>query len=279
MSVLINEGAAAEDHILRRLAEAAAGVDIAADGAGTLLGQERLQVGMLADHLVAGREVQDDVGPCQRQVVAGRDRCPHVLADLHAELHAVAGDEYLRLGADVHGTACEVDVCRVQVLRRGKPALLVELAVAGQISFRHDAQQLSRLDDGSAVVEQAVDHHGQSHHGDDVELTGKVEQIHHALFRPVEQSLFTEQVLTRITRHTEFRQNHHLDALALGLSYQALNLLYIVLYVGHFHRRHGGGHLHKSVFHTFIFCTSFSINVYTSAGCSKKSFSWKACSL
>ena len=52
---------------------------------------------MLTDQLVAGGEVQDDVGTCQCQVVAGRDGSPYVLTDLTTELHTIGGNEELWL--------------------------------------------------------------------------------------------------------------------------------------------------------------------------------------
>ena len=76
----------------------------------------------------------------------------------------------------MHRTACEIDIRRIQILSRGKPTFLVELAVVREIGLRHDAEQRTTLDDGSTVVEQTVDHHRQSEHRDDVELAGEVEQ-------------------------------------------------------------------------------------------------------
>ena len=131
---------------------------------------------MFADQLVAGGEVQDDVGTGQSQTVAGRDGSPHVLTDLTPELHTVGGDEDLRFGSHMHRTASEIDIRRIQVLGRGKPTFLVELTVVRQIGLRHDTEQCTTLDDGGTVVEQAVDHHRQSEHRDDVELAGEVEQ-------------------------------------------------------------------------------------------------------
>ena len=179
----------------------------------------------------------------------------------------------------MHRAAGEVDVGGIHVLGRGEPALLVELAVVWQIGLRHDAEQRTALDDGGAVVEQAVDNDGQAHHRHDIELAGEVEQQHHALLGTVDEGLLAEQILTRVARQAQFGQHHDLHAAAFGLGYQALYLLHIILYVGHLHSRHGCGHFYKSVFHSFIFCTSFSISVYISAGCSKKSFSRKAWSL
>ena len=61
-TILIDECAAAIDDVLRGLAEAAAAIDISRHRASTLLSEQRLQVVVLADELVACREVEDKVG-------------------------------------------------------------------------------------------------------------------------------------------------------------------------------------------------------------------------
>ena len=125
--------------VLCRFTESATGIHITADRTGTLLSQQRFQIRMLANQLVASREVQYDVGTSQCQIVAWWYGGPHILADLRTKLHTVGSHEYLRLWGDVHRTASEIDIRRIQVLCRGKPSLLVKLAVVGQIRLRHDA--------------------------------------------------------------------------------------------------------------------------------------------
>ena len=68
-----------------------------------------------------------------------------------------------------------------QVLRRGKPALLVELAVVRQISLWHDAQDLTVLNHDTAIQQQVAYHYRSTDNRDDVELSGEIEQHHHCL--------------------------------------------------------------------------------------------------
>ena len=152
LAILEDQCIAAIDDILRRLTETSTRIDVAADGARTLLSQERLQVGMLAQQFVAGREVEDDVGTSHCQIVAWRDGSPYILADLHAKLHAVGSDEDLGICTDRHRATCKVDLRRIQILRRGKPALLIELRIVWQIGLGHDAQQRTPLNDGGTVI-------------------------------------------------------------------------------------------------------------------------------
>ena len=107
---------------------------------------------MLAQQFVAGREVEDDVGTSHCQIVAWRDGSPYILANLHAKLHAVGSDEDLGISTDRHRATCKVDLRRIQILRRGKPALLIELRIVWQIGLGHDAQQRTPLNDGGTVI-------------------------------------------------------------------------------------------------------------------------------
>ena len=196
MAILINHRIAAIDHILRRFAKATAGIDVPTDGAGTLLSQKRLQIVVLANDLVAGREVEDDVGTCHRQIVARRNRCPHVLADLYAKLHAVSRHEEFRICTDRDDPACKIELRRIQILSRGKPALFIELCIVGQVSLWHQAQQCTALDNGCTVIEQAVDDNWQAHDGNDVQFTRKIEQSQDSRLGMIQQELLLEQVLT-----------------------------------------------------------------------------------
>ena len=152
LTILEEHRVASIDHILRRLTETTAGIDIATDGTGTLLRQERLQIGVLANELVAGREVEDDIGSCQGQIVAGRNGCPNILADLDTELHAITRHKQLGFGTDMDGAACKEDICRIQVLGRGKPTLLIELTVVGQIGLGDDTHDATTLNDDCAII-------------------------------------------------------------------------------------------------------------------------------
>ena len=250
-AVLIDEGIASEDDVLRGLAEAAGAVDVGRDGACALLREERLQIGVLAHELVAGGEVEDDVGTGQGQLVAGGSGRPDVLAHLDAEEHVVTRAEELCLGCELYGAACKTDFHRPQVLGRSKPALFVELAVVGQVGLRHDAQQLSTLDDGSTVEQQVACYDGQSDNGDDVELAGEVHEREYCRLGRVEERGLGEQVLAGVARDRQLGEYNDFDALSFGLSDEALYLLHVVLYVANLHCRHGGSHLDKSVLHKF----------------------------
>ena len=136
-------------------------------------------------------------------------------------------------------------------MSRGEPPLLVELAVVGQVSLCHNAQQRTALYDSSTVVEQRADLHGQSDDSNHVELAGEVEQLHQSLLSLVDKQLLVEEILTGIARQTEFWEHHHLDALPFGLGNQTFHLSHIIVYIGHLDNGDGGGHFQESVFHSF----------------------------
>ena len=103
--VFADDGIAAIDHVLGRLAETAAGIDVTAHRTCTLLAEQRAQVLVLPGQLVTGREVEHQVGTGHGQRIARRHRGPDVLADLNAEIHPVAGGEQRRSGSHRNRTA------------------------------------------------------------------------------------------------------------------------------------------------------------------------------
>ena len=95
LSILEDHSIATIYHILGRLSETTAGIYISANGTSTLLGQQTTQIVMLANKLIAGREIEYDVGTCKGEIIAWRYGSPYVLAYLNTELHAIAcGKEY-----------------------------------------------------------------------------------------------------------------------------------------------------------------------------------------
>ena len=185
-AILENHGVATIHHILCRFAKATRGIDVATHGACTLLSHQRTQVVVLADEFIAGREVQDDVRTSHRQIVAGRNGCPDVLADFDAKLDVTHLEE-LGFGRQTDWCASQIDIGIVQVLRRGKPTFLVELVVVRQIGLRHDTQQCTALDDGSTIEQQATSLDGQPYHADNIQLTGEVQQLKQSTLGLVEQ--------------------------------------------------------------------------------------------
>ena len=115
-SVLEDQCIAAIDYILRAFAEATAAVDVSADGTRTLLGKERLQIGVFANELVAGRKVEDNLCTCQGKMVAWRCRCPYVLADFDGELGTLCRTENLHIRRDGDMMAGKMNTLWSQIL-------------------------------------------------------------------------------------------------------------------------------------------------------------------
>lgn len=189
---------------------------------------------------------------CHRQQIAGRNGQPHVFTYLDAELHAVSGLEQLGLGTQPDGGACQIDLRRIQVLGRGKPAFLVELVIVGQIGLGNHTEYAAPLHHNGTVQQQSSCLHGQSYHTDDVQLAGKLQQAYQSLLGLVQQQLLLEQVLTGVARQTEFRKTNNLHLLAVSQGDQFLHLLDVVLNVCYFHGGHSSRHFYKTIFHTSI---------------------------
>ena len=51
----------------------------------------------------------------------------------------------------MHGRAGQIEVGGIEVLSGGKPSLLVEFIIIGQIGFGHESEQGAALNDSSTV--------------------------------------------------------------------------------------------------------------------------------
>ena len=78
-----------------------------------------------------------------------------------------------------HGNLLPADEDRagLEVLETGKPALLIELLVVGQVALGHDAKYLTMLDDCGAIEQTTVIGHWQTHDADDVQTPAEVHQV------------------------------------------------------------------------------------------------------
>ena len=116
------------------------------------MGQERLEISVLSNKLVAGREVEDDISSCQSQIVAGRNRCPDILTDLDTKLHTIASHKDLGFSTHVDRATCKVDISRIQILSRSKPTLLIKLTIVGQIGLGDDTHDDTTLNHYCTII-------------------------------------------------------------------------------------------------------------------------------
>ena len=149
VAVLGYDPVTGKDEVGARFAEAGRGVDIACHATGGLLADQRTQVGVLADQLVAGGEVEDDVGSFHRQQGTGGDGNPEVFA-------------YLDAGSQPSRTEQQVAAhrifffpdgnCRFPKFRgRCEPALFLKLFIVGQICLGDDTPYGSFLEDNGGI--------------------------------------------------------------------------------------------------------------------------------
>jgi hypothetical protein len=88
-----------------------------------------------------GGQVEEDRRPCQRGVGARRDRGPVILANLDPEHKArtpLRGED--QIGPERHLLAAKIPGEPDTGVAAGEPPLLVELAIIGQVAFRHDTK-------------------------------------------------------------------------------------------------------------------------------------------
>ena len=125
-------------------------------------------------------------------------------------------------------------MCGAQVLGRGKPALLIELAVVGQVGLGYNAEELSFLDDNRTIEQQVTDNDRESDDGNDVKLTGEVKQLDNALLGDIYQQILPEKILARIARDRQLREYDNLNPFSFRLCDKRFYLVQIVLAVSDF---------------------------------------------
>jgi hypothetical protein len=101
----------------------------------------------------------------------------------------------------------------------------------------------------------------QTYDRDDIEFTCEIKQCDDGALGTIQQELLLEEILARVSRDTEFREDDHLHPTTFGLGDDTLYLLDVVIHISHLHGGNGSGHFYKSVFHNFTFWMSFSMSV------------------
>lgn len=104
---------------------------------------------MFGDEFVGSREVEYEFGAGECELAAGGDGCPKVFAEFDAETYAIDFKELMTTEGYGLSTKCELSVGNS--VGRGKPALLVEFFIVGQVLFRDDAVDVSALDNDGCV--------------------------------------------------------------------------------------------------------------------------------
>ena len=207
-AVLGNEVVTREHDVLRGLAGARARVDITADQARGLAGDEAAAVVGLADDGVGRREVADHRGAGLRVGNRGRLGYPKVLAELdgNAELGQLFAGKELRsakgnieLARDVHGH--DVGGAANEVTS------LIELVVSRKVTLGHDAQDSARSDGGRAVVELGVDADRQAHEQQRVQVGGSLREVGKALFGSGKKGVLPKEVLAGVGREAQLGQH------------------------------------------------------------------------
>jgi len=110
-----------------------------------------MEVVVLADEFISGREVEDNLCSTECKLAAWWDRSPNVFAELYTET-ALASLEY-HVTAHWHSLGTEVNLCVRHCECRSKPALLVELLIVREEGLRHNTENLAALDYHGTVVE------------------------------------------------------------------------------------------------------------------------------
>ena len=131
----------------------------------------------------------------------------------------------------------------------GKPALLIELPVVGQIGLGDHRHDLAFLDGHGAVIELSGAAQGHAEHRQDLQVAGGFQDSPQALHSPFQQGVVQKQVAAGIAGKAQFRQGQDLYALLVRLPDHGEDLLGVVPAIRHPDLRGSCRHADKAVFH------------------------------
>ena len=232
--VFRNQMVPREDHVLRRFRRRRAAVDIAAGQPRRRCADQHPAVIRLADHLVGGREVQNDRRTACTEPGRRRAGDPEILAEFHAEgiiLHAGAAEQ--KGCSERHVLAAERDCIGLsfQRFRGGKLPQFIEFTVIWQMRLRHDAEQLSRVDDRCAVIEFSAEAQRKPDCRDWVKALRRLHNLRQRRFDRAEQAVREKQIAAGVARQAKFRQRQQIHARRVRLTHPRKDLLRIVLHI------------------------------------------------
>ena len=179
---------------------------------------------------------------------ARRNGGPQVLADLgcqHKGGQLFAGKQKVR--ADQRLLPGQLDA--LGLTHTGdKVALLVKLAVVGQVYFRHQTQQLTVAEHRRTVVQLAVMAHRQADEDNDVQSLAGLQNRGKAVLGPTQQGILQEQVTAGVAGQRKLRQAEQLHIFFGVLAHDADDLVGVVGAVGHAQGGAGRSSADKAVF-------------------------------
>ena len=154
----------------------------------------------------------------QRGLGAGRDRHPHVLADLHVqrEVGDVGGPED-EVRPERHPAVAEPDRGPAPVVAGGEVPALVELAVGRQVGLRPTAEDRAAVDDDRAVEDPGAVDERRPHHEDRPQVRRRGDDLGDGGVRGVQQRVLQEQVVDGVAGEAELGEHRHRDAVLVGL--------------------------------------------------------------
>jgi hypothetical protein len=214
----------------RALARSSRRIDIGGDRPGRLAGAQQAAGLGLADGDVAGRQIQQDLGPGHGLGGAGRGWRPDVLADLDPDgegrLAPRTGEvSQQHVGSERHGLAGEGQRAADHARAWREPATLVELAIVGQEALGDHGPHPAALYRDRGVVEPARVAQRRADHEQRRQRLALLGQCADGGLDRVEQGVLLQQVVNRVAGQAQLRQHQHRDARLVRLTHQGQHAL------------------------------------------------------
>ena len=160
--VFKDAGIAVEYHVAGAFAKARARVGIARVKAAALLGEQSAAVGMLGRQRIGGAGIENQVRTLHRQMRAGGQRHPQVLAQLYAKDEAVHLKQRIRAEGECQAVARHGFA---YARAADEPAGFIEFVAVGQVGLGDKRADDAIGEHRGAVVQTALVAEGQAHHG------------------------------------------------------------------------------------------------------------------
>ena len=200
----------------------------------------------LADHDIAGRQIQQDLGAGRRAERARRLRHPKVLADLDVKNEFVGtASGKQQIDAERRLLSGEGHHCVAHPFARSEMPPFVKLPVIRQKHLRHDAEQSAAMNDDAAIIKPSAPAQRRADDKDRTQFLAGGQQASDLPDHRVEHSILKQQIVDRIGRQAQLGKDHQREPGLVALGEQLQHLIAVLRRLGHRNLRHAGADSHE----------------------------------
>ena len=263
ISVLSDHILAAKNKILCGLALTGTCIDISADQSCRLSAYKSSSVGILSNHLITCRQIDNNMRSVYCMADTRRCRNPEIFAELCCYCkfrifltlkdHVCSkGNLIPELILIVFVVFEEVHKLHVFFLCTCKLSLLIKLIIVGDMCFRNKSNDTAMIQSCSHIIELSSVTKRHSHKDQCICLLCLLSDMKKLLPRTVQKTSLEKKIMTGVSRNTEFRKYHQLYMLFFHFADGPQDLLSVCLAVCNCDSWCCCCHLDKTMLHFFF---------------------------